>query len=76
MDARTIPLVILQSRYVYLAVADGSHYFCDSSHSAVDIGKVNSSQSHIDITFEQLLIHLVQIQHMLVSVVAIFNSLH
>ena len=60
---------MLQSECVYLAV---TQYPCDTSYSTVDIAKMNSS--HVDITFEQLLIYLAQLQRMLVSVTAIFKS--
>jgi len=69
VDASTVPLVMLQSRHVYLAVGDMSGHLCDVG---VDVGKVNSP--HIDISFEQLMIHLAQLQRMLVSDVAILNS--
>jgi len=73
MDASTMPLVMLQSKRVYLAVSDVPRHVCDSTRSAVNIGKVNCS--HDDISFEQLMIQLGQRQRMLVSTVAILNSL-
>jgi len=69
VDARTLPLVMLQSSHVCLAVNDVSMHPADNSHSTSDDGKMNSTDA--DITFEQLMIHLAQLQRMLVSAMAI-----
>jgi len=50
-------------------VIDVSMHPADNSHSTSDDGKMNSTDA--DITFEQLMIHLAQLQRMLVSAMAI-----
>jgi len=68
MDACTLPLVLLQSNHVWLVVGDVSEHHLDGNCSVDRISKMNS------ISFEQLMVNLAQLQRMLVSVVAVFNS--
>jgi len=63
---------MLQSKQVYLAVSNVSTHLGDSGRSAGDVGDMNSRC--VDVSFEQLLIHLAQLQRMLVSAVVILNS--
>jgi len=72
VDARTLPLALLQSRSVYLVVGDVSKHCRDGTSSADHIIKMNSPCP--DISFEQLVISLAQLQRMLVSVLTDFNS--
>ena len=64
VDARTLLLVMLQSNHVCLVVGD----LLDSQHD-------NDSSSSIDISFEQLMIRLAQLQRMLVSTVTVYESI-
>ena len=66
VNARTLPLVLLQSNHVYLAVGDAC-----KQHDADCVTKMNHP-SAIDINFQQLLIYLAQLHRMLVSVSAVF----
>jgi len=72
VDARTLPLALLQSSHVYLVVGDVSKHCHDGDGSADHNSQMNSSC--LDISFEQLMISLAQLQRMLVSVVTVFSS--
>jgi len=65
MDARTLPLVLLQSSRVYLVVAGVSQHHHNNDASADLVTKMNAPC--VDISFEQLVISLAQLQRMLVS---------
>ena len=70
VDARTLPLVMLQSSHVCLVVEDVSERCRDGGHSD---DYINSPD--VAISFEQLVVHLAQLRRMLVSVVAVSKSL-
>ena len=64
VDARSLPLVMLQSNHVCLVLADLSEHH-DRNGSCDLISKMNSACG--DISFEELLVQLAQLQRMLVS---------
>ena len=64
VDARSLPLVMLQSNHVCLVVADMSEHR-DGNGSPDLISKMNSACD--DISFEELLVQLAQLRRMLVS---------
>jgi len=71
VDARTLPLALLQSDHLYLLVADMSEH-CNGNGSVADaVSEIDSSFG--DFSFEQLMMQLAQLQLMLVSVLAGFN---
>ena len=72
VDARTLPLVLLQSSRVCLLVGAKSEHHRDGSCSSDSISKMKSPC--VDLSFEQLMIHLAQLQRMLVSAVAVYIS--
>ena len=74
VDGRTLPLVLLQPNRVYLVVGDVSEHRRDVSCSADTVRKTNSPC--VDVSFRQLMIHLAQLQCMLVSVLLTVSNFY
>jgi len=73
VDARTLPLALLQSDAVYVLVADMSQHSDTNGSASRSLSKMNSSSGD-DISFDQLMVQLAWLQRMLVSVLAGFQS--
>jgi len=74
VDARTLPLVMLQSKRVCLVVEDMSDCHPGTEQPSVSVPKICPAGGN-DVSFQQLMVHLAQLHRMLVSAAHSVNNM-